>query len=99
MQRTCLKCGFANDEAEGGNAEACPKCGVVYFKIESARNNAARQASREREKPGRDRSTLVSILAGGGAVASVVLVILILMVIFAVGHAIVHLLSSQGGHA
>lgn len=42
MQRTCVKCGHVNDEADPSATAFCPECGVVYAK-------AAVAAVRERQ--------------------------------------------------
>lgn len=35
MEKICPKCGFANSAATGTAYEACPRCGVIYSKIEA----------------------------------------------------------------
>ena len=32
MQRTCVKCGHSNLQADGGAGDACPQCGAIYAK-------------------------------------------------------------------
>jgi len=46
MEKTCLKCGLVNEEAAGAPAEACPKCGAIYAKVEQA--SAAKQAAAQK---------------------------------------------------
>ena len=36
MVRTCLKCGFGNQQATGDSSESCPKCGAIYSRVEMA---------------------------------------------------------------
>ena len=35
MQRRCLKCDHLNQAADGGDLEACPKCGAIYSRVEA----------------------------------------------------------------
>lgn len=35
MERRCLKCDHLNQAADGGDLEACPKCGAIYSRVEA----------------------------------------------------------------
>ncbi len=44
MLKHCLKCGHANPSATGAELDACPECGAIYSRVETAQ--AAQTAAR-----------------------------------------------------
>ena len=45
MSKTCIKCGYERTEADAAKSpDECPRCGVIYWKVEAAAAAKAEQA-------------------------------------------------------
>ena len=50
MPRTCLKCSHVNTASTGARDEACPQCGAIYAKLESAMAISATERQRSAQR-------------------------------------------------
>jgi len=98
MLRTCLKCQFVNQDADGKETDSCPKCGAIYVKVERSILEAAARAP-ERERSSRNWSIFVWIFVCIGGLVGVYLAVVILLALFSLLGWLVHLPGHQGSGA